>query len=409
MSTIDWYDDDCGLCGSALDWAPVVGTMARHGNPSRRVACETCGLVQVSPRPSAAELEEYYRGAYWREHPPAALRVTGGGQTRVVQPDEDGYEDAIGIMHRNRARAVLDLVGAGASVREIGCGEGRTLLAMQEAGLDVYGVEPDQNQVQRARARVGLNVTWSSLDDLGHRWRGNGLHDQVDVTVAFHMLEHHLDPVLTLRRMAALTRPGGYVLVEVPDLDRPSLPLTEHWQWAHLYDFTTGTLAATFARAGLDATVITDGGGNIRAWAHVPAAALETRPETWTGLPGGERVAARLRALEGQAGVTTGTLARFMGGQDVDLDALRAELAALQGDVARMGQAWDEFCDLAGAMSERFDQEAERQLEAWHHDPWQLGFARGCGFAMQRARTAFGVIANAARMREAADGRRDNG
>ena len=55
----------CPLCGASA--GIVVGEKGRFGMPVRNLCCESCATVDVSPRPSAAAMAEYYRSTY-RKH-----------------------------------------------------------------------------------------------------------------------------------------------------------------------------------------------------------------------------------------------------------------------------------------------------------------------------------------------------
>ena len=52
----------CPLCES--DQAIVVSKVARYDTPVRNVACQNCGTVYISPRPSESEMAEFYRLHY---------------------------------------------------------------------------------------------------------------------------------------------------------------------------------------------------------------------------------------------------------------------------------------------------------------------------------------------------------
>lgn len=394
----------CHLCDEALALAHVVGTKARGGRDSQRVACTRCGLIQVYPRPSDETLAEYYRGAYWREHPPVGLNVSlPDGTVRRVEPWDADYGDAVTLMHETRAAAVIAALEleAGAGVLEVGCADGRTLEALQGRGMTVDGVEPDGDRRLAAERRID-GMVLDSIEPLADTW---------DAVVSFHVLEHAADPLAMLRSMAARARA---VFVEVPDVDAPGLPLTEHWQTAHLFDFSADTLRALFQRAGLEPTIDARG-GQLRAWATVPRMPYEPVREPWRGLPDGRTVAARLAALEAPptpvAADERSVFERFLEGEPIaslgpDAEReIRREIAAWREDVQRMAIAWDQACDLVGAMSERCDEQGAMRVEAWHEDPWQHGFVVGEGHALLRARTLFGLVANAMRMREVADGR----
>jgi hypothetical protein len=97
------------------------------------------------------------------------------------------------------------------------------------------------------------------------RWKGLSLHEgeldvvaplaPFDVITMWHALEHDYAPLDTLRRLREVARPGGGILIEVPNFD--SLTRRLHGeQWAGLHTprhtalYTPVTLGAMLERAG---------------------------------------------------------------------------------------------------------------------------------------------------------------
>jgi SAM-dependent methyltransferase len=129
---------------------------------------------------------------------------------------------------------------------------GEVLLAARHRGWQVAGVEPQRTAAQMSRDR-GLDVATSELEDSGlppHSY---------DVVCAFHVLEHLPESRSFLRRLAQWARPGGWVVVEVPNwrsVQRRRLGA----QWPnlrpgeHLVHFTPRTLADVFRGAGITPT-----------------------------------------------------------------------------------------------------------------------------------------------------------
>jgi len=246
----------CSLCDRDPDDAIVVGTRARFGMDVRNVACRGCGLVRVNPRPCPEAMDAYYRGPYRAQYRTVKLPVPGGG--RFVGPDDEGYAEARAARYQSQAQVALRLgdLTAGQRVLEVGCRDGQTLMHMKRlGGVEVFGVEPGPEEAAQAIARgvdvfVGLLEEYAPSED-----------ERFDQVQMFHVLEHLHEPLAALTRLASWLKPGGTLLIEVPNVTQPYGALEGNFfQNAHLTSFGANTLAAMFARAGLAPQKMADGG-----------------------------------------------------------------------------------------------------------------------------------------------------
>lgn len=242
----------CPLCGGTT--GIVVGEKGRFEMPVRNVCCETCATVYVSPRPTAAAMGEYYRSTY-REHYGSVGYVTQTGKRAT--PSDPDYEEALFAWHSPQAEAALMLAApaAGASVLEIGCRHGKTLALMRERhGIVPFGIEPGEAEAEQAR-QAGIDCFNGPLEafDAGGR--------RFDLVQWFHVLEHLHEPLSALLQVRELIRPGGTLLIEVPNVHQPYGLLEENFfQNVHLVSYGPHTLPALVRRAGFDVTRVVDSG-----------------------------------------------------------------------------------------------------------------------------------------------------
>ena len=242
----------CPLCGDVA--CIVVGEKGRFGMAVRNVCCETCATVYVSPRPSAEAMSEYYRSTY-RKHYGGVGYV--GADGKAVTPGDAGYVQALLDWHSQQAHNALALTApsAGASVLEIGCRHGKTLLLMKErAAIVPFGVEPGENEAEEAR-QAGIDCFTGALEAFEP---GAKRFDQVQW---FHVLEHVHEPLAALLKLRTLLKPGGSLLVEVPNVYQPYGLLEENFfQNVHLVSYSPNSLPALLRRAGFDVTRVIDAG-----------------------------------------------------------------------------------------------------------------------------------------------------
>lgn len=162
------------------------------------VRCESCGTavteqIGLAPRDTISTAGMYEGGYYSR--PPRLL-------DRVIEPLRR-------ISDRGRARTLGEL-SEGDSVLEFGAGDGRLLELLRGHGALVAGIEPSPAARERAAER-GVQL----FPDLETSGIESG---SIDLIVFWHVLEHLPDPASDLLRARDLLRPGGKVVISVPNL-----------------------------------------------------------------------------------------------------------------------------------------------------------------------------------------------
>jgi SAM-dependent methyltransferase len=159
-------------------------------------------------------------------------------------------------------RALLQReVRAGERVLDLGCGAGRFLAALKEAGAEPIGVELAEAAAGRARANVpGADVRLVEPD--GSLPLGHG---DVDLVWCSEVLEHIPDVGHALLEVRRVLKPGGRLLLTVPyhgRLQAAAIALTRfeaHFDplGQHVRFFTRRSLASTLDHAGFAPARIT--------------------------------------------------------------------------------------------------------------------------------------------------------
>jgi SAM-dependent methyltransferase len=175
--------------------------------------CGACGCAFTAPRPDDGTLQQLYGESYdyrwFRDHYDAK------------------FADA-------RARFEEYEPWLGASVLDFGGGLGYFAAAARKAGLRSETLDPHSGA-----AAVAPGNGWDSV-------------------VALHVLEHSNDPGAMLKAIRALLKPGGSLILAVPNY--ASAGYRErgvNWVWAqpplvHVFHFTVQGIAALLARHGFE-------------------------------------------------------------------------------------------------------------------------------------------------------------
>lgn len=247
----------CPSCGSE-DCRPYRTAHDRlFGQPGRyHVArCSSCEMAFTNPRPTFASLVRHYPAEYFCYEPPEALRglrrFVLGGVTR-------------GLIAR-RIRMLETAVGTlppGTRVCDVGCSHGALLSAMREQrGCEVTGVDFNSEMVAHG-ARRQVPIVVGTLKDAGF---APGRFDIVTMT---EYLEHEPDPKSVLEEARRVTRPGGYIVIEVPLISaRGARLFGNYWSQLdlprHLMFFTPRTLGRMLEETGYQVVRIDRAHGSV--------------------------------------------------------------------------------------------------------------------------------------------------
>lgn len=229
----------CPLCREGR-FAPVVEqTDYVHHTTDEMFAyvrCLGCGLVFVRERPRLEDMAVFYPSdyAFYRSGRSEALK---DALKQVLHAAfTPGASRALGtalwpLRPLARRMGWLNAVRGyrppafvperGARLLDVGCGSGTTfhpfgrrysLLWLAARGVRAEGVEPDERACAAARA-AGLAVRHGDFLTAGLE---DGAYDAVRFN---HSLEHAHDPAAYLARAARLLKPGGTLVVSVPNYD----------------------------------------------------------------------------------------------------------------------------------------------------------------------------------------------
>jgi 2-polyprenyl-3-methyl-5-hydroxy-6-metoxy-1,4-benzoquinol methylase len=159
--------------------------------------CSECKTLYVSPRLTAACIEELYRDEYYSEM-----------YTRSMLPVFGKRKELIG--RRKFAQAVLywggDVQG---KVLDIGAGVGEVIDVFREEGWSTHAIEMNQVAVEWLQSRGYEEVFHGPLEDYAT------LH-KYDIIMAWGVVEHVIDPDGFLKSIYGLLTPGGLFVSEVP-------------------------------------------------------------------------------------------------------------------------------------------------------------------------------------------------
>ena len=253
MTTRNGSVDACPICGGPPADPCAIRTPDRQGVAPGSfcvAVCAECGAGWTLPRAAEEELAAYYPAEY---------------QAYVLQ------QGLLGRVQRLGQRVVLDRALATTPLRvlrsvppgtvlDVGCGRGDVAHALGRNGWRPIGIDPSAAACAAAASR-GVDARVGTLATVELE------PESVDAVVMTHALEHVPDVPGDLTRIYQLLRPGGLLVVTVPNFGS--------WQRArfgaswfplelprHRTHFTRHSLELALRRAGFGATEVTPGSDN---------------------------------------------------------------------------------------------------------------------------------------------------
>jgi SAM-dependent methyltransferase len=228
------------MCGADAGALLVETPDLMYPGPERFrfVACGRCGHLYQHPRPTAALIGRFYPADYL-SFPPAITDMPSPLRRLELR-----------AYYARRRRIVERAVNGPGRLLDLGCATGNFLDTMRRAGWMVQGVEPDPTAAAYARERFGLRVFTGRLE------QAELPASSFDAATLWDVLEHVHEPRETLAELARLLRPGGALILGLPNPDSLEARLLgPHWiGWdlpRHLNLFRPAALRAHLAKAGL--------------------------------------------------------------------------------------------------------------------------------------------------------------
>ena len=227
----------CPACGSFE--ATIVATKdGKSSDALLTIQCGACGLGRIDPLPSKESLSEWYKSSYREEYKsavsPSLRHILRAGRNAL-----DRWQWYSNFIKPAGLKADFRSVDIGAS-------SGEFVFLLKTLGFFPVGIEPHAGYGSYAVKTYDLDIHPGTLEDNMPKFALGSQH----LITMFHVFEHLVDPVQTLKLLAQYLHPSGHLFIEVPDATRLCAPHTMFFK-AHTLYFTKQSLAQVFAAAGL--------------------------------------------------------------------------------------------------------------------------------------------------------------
>jgi 2-polyprenyl-3-methyl-5-hydroxy-6-metoxy-1,4-benzoquinol methylase len=202
------------------------------------VSCKACNFKFTNPRPSAEKIGGYYKSENYISH-----SNTGKGIISKLYKAVRNYtlKGKVNLIEKHSKKGNL---------LDYGCGTGMFLSAARSSTWNVYGIEPDSGAREFAKKESSAEV-YADVET-AHGMLANVSFDCITL---WHVLEHVLDLNQTLAWFNSKLKPGGTLVIAVPNYTSfDAQHYKEHWAAydvpRHLYHFEETTMRTVVKKAG---------------------------------------------------------------------------------------------------------------------------------------------------------------
>lgn len=168
------------------------------GNPV--IDCQDCGFAHLWPKPTPAELAKYYAESFYETHVPADYHDK--------ESKEQPYWE---IEFADRLAAFSEILQKPTGkLLDVGCGGGWLLSYAASHGWEALGIEASRSTWNVASARAPVLLGSFPEVDVSQHAPFDAIHMKL-------VMEHVSEPFDILRAAHAVLRPGGVLVVQVPN------------------------------------------------------------------------------------------------------------------------------------------------------------------------------------------------
>ncbi len=229
----------CPACGSRQSRPLFCGADRLYQTTDKRfsvVECSGCRLLRLYPWPSVGELQRYYPESYWFTSADSSVSRLEEEYRRFVLRDHVNFVA--------RASAPTD-----GPVLDVGCGGALFGRLLADRGYRVFGLDYSRRAASVAWEQNRVPVVAGIFSDPPFE------RDFFGAITMFHVLEHLYDPGSYIQTAFHLLRPGGRLIVQVPNVSSwQFLLFGDHWNGLdvprHLINFRADDVQALLEQNG---------------------------------------------------------------------------------------------------------------------------------------------------------------
>lgn len=219
----------CPLCASSKENQSAITSHVYGDNQNIHTffKCSGCDVIYLFPQLTPEQEHKFYAQEF-----EGFMNVRSGEAVGWAEPERHIKSNQ--SQFERRWKYLQNILPEQGKILEFGCSSGFMLYPLQSKGYECFGVEPSGVFSKYVNSR-GIQV-FENTASLG---------SDFDVVMHYFVLEHIKDPAVFLKENLRLLKPGGTLVVEIPNAADPlytvyDIPAFERFYWsiAHHWYFT---------------------------------------------------------------------------------------------------------------------------------------------------------------------------
>ena len=189
----------CRICKKTGSTVVIERIPTGFGASFAITRCKSCTFLSTYPLPSDEMLNRMYGEYYWNTEK----------RERVHSLDGRFFE----LRMKGLLRILERSVPKGGRILDWGAGDGAWTAMLNKAGFQATGVDKYSSETE-SETMIRGDIKTADLPDA-----------YFDALTSFHVLEHLPDPVESLDAAIKKLKPGGIMILEVPNAESPEFKI----------------------------------------------------------------------------------------------------------------------------------------------------------------------------------------
>lgn len=181
------------------------GAAADKFNSFTVIQCQNCSVEMTNPQPEESEMAEFYDEEF------VSYQDELSKHPHKIKDKMFNYLISASANQKLKFVESVFKIGADSKILDVGCGKQIFLQKIKtKYQCEVLGVDFSENVVNYSKTTLNIPCIQGGVPNIDKQ-------NYYDLITMWHYLEHELAPVSVLQKSYSLLKPGGKLIIEIPN------------------------------------------------------------------------------------------------------------------------------------------------------------------------------------------------